>query len=181
LSVNKGFTRFDDPIIPQDLATKLYVDTEIAAIPPPAGGGQTFARIVKKADETVNNSSTLQDDDELLFTPAINKNYAGFLMYFVSTGSTPDLSAAFSIPSGATMLWLGNNQHFRHVETGSADATTRIDFGNTAGDRMQSTWFRLIMGATAGNCIFQWAQRVATVEDTKILAGSLLVVWEETA
>jgi len=145
-----------------------------------AGGGKTFAKVVKPDDETVNNSTTLQDDDDLTFTPTINKVYHYFLMLLKNSSSVADMDTAFSIPSGATMEWLGFGDTWSwQTQDPLTDATVEVKHSADGTNQMTSTYGRLIMGSTAGNVTLQWAQTAAEVSDTKVLKGSMLIVWEE--
>ncbi len=213
-------TRFDDPTIPDDLATKKYVDsgggssplttkgdlfgfsTVDARIPigtngqrltadsaqalglkwetPTGGSGLTFAKVVKSVDETINSSTTMQDDDELLFTPNINKVYAGILLLWWTSPSTPDFKCAFTIPTGATGQWMEANAIFRFSGQDDTDIANVIPQTGSGGFlKTLSNYFRIEMSSTAGTVNFQWAQNVSNASNTTVNAGSTLVVWEE--
>jgi len=142
-------------------------------------GGKTFAKVIKSADQTVNNSTTKIDDDELLFTPAINKTYHGILLLCLDSSAVADMDLVFTVPTGATI--------FGSV-IGDWDPGTPVDWSNMASewnlftsgnDQVIEQHFRLIMSSTAGAVTLQWAQGTAEVSDTKVLEGSLLLVWEE--
>ena len=145
----------------------------------PSGGGLTFAKVVKSVDQTVNNSSTLQDDDELKFTPNINKAYFGTMFTIYSSGTTPDLKSAFSLPTGASGEWLASNGLWRMATQSFPDITTAIAQISGIVAQTFAEYFRIQMGSTAGEIIYQWSQNVANVSDTKVLIGSCLVVYEE--
>jgi len=169
-------TRFGaDPLVDLEIANKRYVDNSSG------GSGLTFARVVKSVDEIVNNSSTLQDDDELLFTPTVNKIYFIMLFLFNSSNSTADFKGLCSIPTGATSTRMFENGIWRELPTLQAtESSTNIEQTNNVSTAVftSASYQRLVMGATAGNFIWQWAQRTATVFDTKLLAGSTLIAWE---
>jgi len=145
-----------------------------------AGGGQTFARIVKKADETVSNSNTLQDDNELLFAANASKTYHVFIIFFNNSSATADFRYSLSIPTGATAL-RGSSTWHHTADQGTADWTGTQNLAMATGNKMTYLSGRVIIGTTSGNVVFQWAQQTAEVFDTKVLEGSLLVAWEETA
>lgn len=143
-----------------------------------AGGGKTFAKVVKSSDETRQSDTTLTDDSQLLFTPTINKTYSGYITLFYESGATPDFKLACTIPSGATAhrlegLWAAN------ADNQVSDFETSYFIAMTSGTRSTQLPFKLIMSSTAGDFNFQWAQNTSDASDTKVLAGSLLVVWEE--
>ncbi len=141
------------------------------------GGGQTFARIVKTADQTVTSSTVLVDDDELLFTPAINKEYGFVLFLLYDADTTPDMKSAFTLPSGASGLKGTNN------DTGAnntEDVTTAtVSSGFTGQIRTSVTTGQFTMGGTAGNIILQWAQNTSDAAGTIMKTGSYFVIWEE--
>jgi len=137
----------------------------------------SIKQVVKLADETVNNSTTFQDDDELFLPVDLNKEYSGYCIFWFQSNTTPDLKATFSGPAGSAgkvsvfMTASNNSVGFG----GSPNVQTSIT-GNT---RMGIFQFILATAGTAGNLTFQWAQNTADVSDTKILKGSVLVMWGE--
>lgn len=169
-------TRFGpQPLLANEIANKAYVDAGSG------GTGQTFARVVKKIDETINSSTVLQDDDELFVALNANKIYTWLLLFYVNSGATPDFKYAFSIPAGATGLRMDVSQFFVVDDENTSAITTTVNFGTATPVKSSSNWGRVIMGGTAGNLQMQWAQLNSNAGDTTVEAGSLLVVWEETA
>jgi len=146
---------------------------------PAGGGGLIFAKVIKTVDETVNNSSTLQDDDVLLFTPNINKVYFGTIFTVFISGSTPDIKSAFTLPSGATGQWMASNALWRMGAQTWSTITTAISQVAGGSDQTFANYFRIQMGATAGDINYVWAQATANASDTKVLIGSALIVYEE--
>ena len=143
-------------------------------------GGNTFARIVKKADETVNNSTTFQDDDELVVALNANKTYGFILLIYLDTSSVADIKETFTIPSGAS----GDRSSSTDWSAGNTQVVAGITSSRThqsGGKGIIEIWGRCIVVGTAGNLQFQWAQNALEVSDTKVLEGSTLIVWEETA
>lgn len=145
------------------------------------GSGLIFAKIVKAADETVNNSDVMQDDDELLFTPTINKVYGFTLRLFVDSPAARDLKVAFTLPTGATgefnpaLIWRSDAQ----ILTKDILTPVTVPTGSSATSYIIPITGRIIMSSTAGDANFQWAQANASAEDSKVLKGSFLVLWEE--
>ena len=144
---------------------------------PSGGAGQTFFAVTKNADETVNNSNTLQDDDDFVFAAAANKSYSGYIILWMTSDTKADFKFAFTVPTAATGLrltdtWNGTNDQ-AHT---SATSATVVQWSFTT--RTMTVQFRFVIGANAGNVNFQWAQKLATVEDTKMLQGSMILAWE---
>jgi len=181
MSQEPKVTRFGaSPLIDSELATKKYVDDSGGG----GGSGKTFAVLVKPVEQIVNNSDVLQDDDDLTFTPTINNEYVIMLYLRFNSGNVPDLKFAFSVPAGATVVAASAGATlFRNLTqvTQTTDFTAaKTVVTNTVPQTVGIMAF-LQMGATAGDCTIQWAQNTAAVEDTKMLAGALMVVWENGA
>ena len=124
--------------------------------------------LIKTSDETVNNSSTLQNDDTFTFSVAANKTYAITAFLRISTNGTADFTCQWSLPASATAhafafsTAVGASGEF----TEAAPPTL-----SSVGNYLQIT-ATIIVGATAGTAVLQWAQRVADPSDTKVLAYS---------
>jgi len=137
-----------------------------------------YSKTVKGIDQTVNNSATLVDDSEIFFSGKANTDYQfDLLIYFEST-STADLKTAFSLPSGASgdvniADWTSLDS------SGTQDITSSDDHNGGSGVRAVELHGRILMGSTPGLVRFRWAQVTATVEDTKVLRGSKLTVYQE--
>lgn len=166
---NPGDT-FDYKVVPaaitadRTLNLPLLLETETV---------RTGGKVRKAADETVNNSANLQNDDALLFTPAVNSAYHVKFIVFLITGGTPDFKWAVTVPAGAEFAGVSNyvGKDANAITTGVAAEA----FGtSTTTNQVLTIEGILTMGATAGNCQFQWAQNTATAEDTKVLTNSLL-------
>lgn len=136
--------------------------------------------VLKATDEVVNNSDALQNDDELLYAMAANTRYEITLyIYNQSATTTPKMKGGFTVPAGclvAGVQW--------YTTTGVAGG-----IGNISATSLAAPWycatskacylivqFLLQNKAAAGNFQFQWAQNVATIEDTKVMADSLLII-----
>ena len=173
MSVNKGLTRIDDAIIPDELVRLSQIGG--------GGAGLTVARVVKKTDETITSDTTLQDDDELKFTPEINKQYFGMIITWIDAVDNGGMKHAFSIPTGATIEWMASGALWRAYSQlqNEADGTIAIGTSNVPGKKNAATYFKLKMGSTAGDVIYQWAQNTSNATSTTIEAGSLLLIWEE--
>ena len=144
------------------------------------GSGNTYARVVKKVDQTVNSTVTPEDDDELLVALNANKTYGWQLWLFVKSISAGGYRTDFTLPSGASGEM--SNQAFNSVTIADAIDMTTVRTHATD-DTVQFLPFvgRAITNSTAGNLQFQFAQDSSNGGNTTTLAGSYLVVWEETA
>ena len=144
----------------------------------------TTAVIVRKtADEAVASSATLQDDDHLKFALAANEAWA-FEAFIIANGdSAKDIKFAFTVPSGATLMWSGLGLH--------VDAADETDFKvgyvvvasgtqETFGVRgsLVRAPYRLygtvVNSTTAGDLQLQWAQRVSDATATTVFENSWL-------
>jgi len=173
MSQEPKVTRFGaDPTRAQEVATKAYVDAG-------GGSGLTFAKVVKTVDQTINNTNTLQDDDELKFTPNINKTYWIYIFLFLTIPSASDFKSSLSLPAGATARRPSDLIRSGSQTASSVWTTAGFIAGSGTANRCLQRLGRMIMGATAGDCILQWAQNTAIVEDTSVLQGSFLIAWEE--
>jgi hypothetical protein len=168
----------------------FYIYTTAWKGPYSTGGGGSDSRlsvVVKSADETVNNSSTLQNDDELLFSVSANKTYLVDLYLRLNGGVTPDFKFAWSLPAGASYNWAaegeggsgGINIYWSPKDTaqGSQQALSTTTFSvNGSANTPQGLHLTaiLMIAGTAGTATLQWAQNVATVADSKVLANSIL-------
>jgi len=160
-----GVTRPDVPRIPQDLATKLYVDSQL----------HPLFQIIKPTDETVNNDISLQPDNDFLFPVEAGFTYYGYHFMFVISPSAADIRDRWTTPSATT------GRRLAAAAAGdSARSTTGITatFNHACNGTQQSlfeTFFLVIVND--GNMQFQWGQQTATVGDTTINAGSALIVY----
>jgi len=171
MSQEPKVTRFGAlPLIDSELATKAYVDSS-------SGGGQTFLKVVKSVDETINNSDTLQDDDELFGALPINLTYTFLCVIYGTATGFADMKFTFTVPSGASGTF-GNGvlAYFNGTGTDAYGVSRAV---SSSGTKQYVTCGRVIMGATAGDLNFQWAQNNIEVSDATVFAGSLLLVWQE--
>jgi len=161
-----------DPLLDLEIANKQYVDNNSSA-------GNTFARVVKKVREVRDNDTTLTDDAELFISmDGDNRNYGFLMMLFYASGTTPDFSYTFTVPSGALADWMLDTW----VSAGNmtmVDENFRVDVTvNSAALHMLCISGFVRMGSTAGDLTFQWAQRVSAGTDVDVFEGSYLVMWD---
>jgi len=140
-----------------------------------------IAKIYKTADETVNDSSTLQNDNHLVFSIGANEKWSFELVLFYTSGTTPDIKFAITVPSGATLKWGPSQALYGTSGTWVLTAITEVS-GNSVAVAGQAAavmcvvfWGYVANSTNAGNVQLQWAQEVANASDTKVLAGSHLI------
>ena len=154
-------------------------DVTIAAASPTAN---TFARVVKKVDEVINTTATLHDDVELKVTLNINKIYSGILLIYLQSVAAAGFKWSMSVPAGAT----GRRKGGGTTPWESAGMGSTVDIAATNSNATDNNiqcielHFKIVMAGTAGDFVFRWAQSTSNAGDTKVLVGSLLVIYEET-
>jgi len=136
--------------------------------------------IVKSTDETRNNDTTLTDDSELVFTPQINTSYFICIFMMYESGATANIKHAVSIPAGATAFRINQSWDPSNHRNGTNWTTSSTRSGGGAGViRFVPMHGRLVMGGTAGDFAYQWAQSVSSAQDTIIVEGACMLVFEE--
>jgi len=168
-------TRFGaDPLLDLEIANKRYVDNS-------GGSGLTFAKIVKTIDEVRDTDTTLRDDSELFFTPTINNIYHIMVIIDYRSASNADWKYVVTVPSGATAKkWVGNwNPDTDRFADTWTDVSPTVDGVGVAIDSWVQMMGILVMGSTAGDFNFQWGQVTSQATDTTVMAGSLMLVWEQ--
>lgn len=147
-----------------------------------SGGGSSnvFARVVKKVTEIVNNSNTQQDDDELFVALNANKTYGFLVVLFWNVGAIPDLLYGFTAPTDATGKY--TNSTISSDTSVITTALSNLNFApGTTPDRMSIIFGTVKNLTNAGDFTCQWSQNTPTVEDSKMLEGASLLMWEEKA
>jgi hypothetical protein len=141
------------------------------------GGGGSSGIVVKykSADETVNNSATLQNDDHLFFSIGANETWTFRFVLFANSGTTPDLKAAVSAPSGASCIYAAIDAEAAVTtpQVTTCGTATALLSGNGAYDVYEVVG-TVVNGATAGTVTLQWAQNTATAANTIVAAGSYM-------
>ncbi len=132
--------------------------------------------IMKTADQLVNNSETLVNDLHLKFPLKANKRYAGYIMLRLDSPTAADMDITFNDISGAVnddfVDGIGNN-----AENGTAFGTERV-IATDAAAEVHMIYFWITTASTAGDLQFKFAQTVATVANTFVRSGSMMVVFE---
>ncbi len=137
--------------------------------------------VIKPSDQTVNNSSTLVDDTALTFAIAANKKWiCDILLYITSVTLTPDFKLQINVPAGATLKGLADGIYLSGVTQRNVQQIvggSPYTFNDNTNTLVNTILIHIAVtnGANAGNVTLQWAQASATVEDTKVLAGSYLI------
>ena len=130
---------------------------------------------VKTADEVVNNSDAYQNDDELVIPIDANSRWNLLLFIFYNTPAAADLRYRLTVPSGMTGTLFDGN--FGLSIRGTTEITAARFPNGDGTNQVTQQWADIQAGAVGGNVTLQWAQRVATVGDTTMLAGSWILGW----
>lgn len=163
------------PIVPAGAATKGYVDA--------ASTGEIIIR--RTANEDYASSAVMHNDSLLLFPAATNTIYRVRIeAFYLSTVAT--VKAGIALPAGATMVGEISNDTTGANLNGTGGGVSRGMFiegtVNAAAPvtaaspnyKKISLYATIVMGATAGNVAFQWAQTSGNASPTTIKANSTL-------
>lgn len=150
----------------------------MGSISNPSGGDSRVAVAGKSSQEIVNNSDVYQNDDDLVLPVEANERALVFIVLRPNTPSgTPDLKWQFTVPAAAEYHVI-NCGLIGAAATGgvvTAVSTEKTGIGISDIDALDILFLVYIGGANAGNIQFQWAQNLATAEDTKMRAGSSMI------
>jgi hypothetical protein len=152
-------------------------------------GGRIFASQInaltglyarKTANQTITSSTTLTNDTQLVVPVAANNSYSFDLeVWYNGAGpGTGDLKYFFTIPAGATFiaaqLAIANPIALTMGQFTNASAA-QITFCNGTGNPFPvRVWGTLVVGATAGNFQYQWAENTSNGTGTTVQSGSTL-------
>lgn len=129
------------------------------------------AKVVRKtALQTINNSTTLINDDHLLLAVGIDEVWLFQLFCIHDFSSAADLDVSFTVPANATVLW-GEPS----VQPSTKTAGQELFIAGSAKDSIIQLQGIVVVGDTAGNLQFQWAQNAAIVTDCRVEANSVLI------
>ena len=154
----------------------IGVEPGYAEVPDP----HTIVR--KPVDEIVSNSNAFQNDDHLFFAVGANEVWSIFAIIRFYSTTTADISFTWARPTGGELM--GVHAGAIGVLASTVDpADPRRDgvfpqagagllFDN---ERWFMFWGTYVGGANAGNLQLQWAQRIAEVSDTRVLANSYII------
>ena len=143
------------------------------------------SRIYKKtADETVNNSNVLQDDDELTAIPLeANSTYEVQIILYYSSSNVADIKTRTNFSAiDRAYAGVANTINTANAATTSAlsDAVqgSNVDLscGGPGADPTLAFIRLAVRTISAMTLNILWAQNTAEVSDTKMRAGSRVVV-----
>lgn len=128
----------------------------------------------KDSSVPVNNSTVLKNDEELFIALKANTKYAFEYFLRVQGPSTADIDITFVGPTGS----VGGFQNHGEPNSELSLGTEKLLATGASSPADKSGLGFITTGGTAGNLQLQWAQNVAVVGDSEILAGSWLAVME---
>lgn len=144
----------------------------------PSWGDLPVQFLSKTALQSVNNSTTLTNDNHLAFPVAASKTYR-FLGILMATWSTGAFKYAFTTPSGAT----GKCFLERAASTNNVGGVVDLTTGGSTSTTSLTNAPLLIAGhmdnsTNAGTLQFQFAQSSQQLNNTSLLQGSGIIVFE---
>jgi hypothetical protein len=164
-------------LTPQFAAGTTITAASLASVAPLAG--------FKFADQNSGQSNTaLVNDTDLFLTLAAGGVYLGDGMIIYSASTAADYQATFTVPAGATLAWspypyLGTGGSYVAIPSPlAAAATITADGQGTATSVVFPLQFSVVMGATAGNLQWQFAQNNSDASNLNTRAGSYLRAWK---
>lgn len=128
----------------------------------------------KSIDESLISNNVAQNDDELFVALEANATYRIAADLISNSGTTPDISYSWSIPTSATGAWTITSLVGAAVYLGSLawSATAAIDgTGADAYSRVEGT----MKTTNAGTLQLKWAQTTSNATNTYVRANSLLI------
>jgi hypothetical protein len=136
--------------------------------------------VFQLADQAVNNSTAVVSSNALVI-PLLPKERGTFKAQIFFTGSaTADIKFAMLYPSGAT-CWYGSPTNLKYGSGDTVSVSNVQDAGSTIVLGTAGTTKRMVeitgfvqTTGTSGDLVVRFAQVVATVADTEILANSSL-------
>lgn len=138
-------------------------------------------KVYMTSDQTFTQSNTtMQNVTEMVFAVGANEIWAFTLMIIVDSGATPDLKWQFTVPSGGSL-------HGTAIQLDPAGANeikatlaaNPLDIVGTGAGLPRAVCVcigEITNGSTAGNLQLQGAQNTSDASDSKLIAGSYLVL-----
>src|SRR3990167_8749724 len=132
---------------------------------------------IKTSDVSVQSDNTVNDDSQLRFMVSANEWVFGHAVIFITSGTTPDFRYNFSVPVGATGTRFDAALSAVVMSVTATLVTEETAIATTGAKQAIFIPFSLLVGSTAGEVIFRWAQNTSTASNTTVHAGSYIKVW----
>lgn len=137
---------------------------------------------VRKAnDETISSDDTMTADAELKLALPINSTYTVLINVGYNSGTTPDFKFDILVPTGATLdasvAYFNQAAGTVSVVGNLASDTDVAALGAGPTDIGVMVIACVLMGSTAGDTAFRWAQNTNTASNTTVYAGSSMIAF----
>lgn len=159
-----------------------------------AGAGITAASLAgaaplaayKFGDQNSGQSNTvLQSDSDLSIAMAAAGTYVGYGMIIYSASTVADYQCTFTVPAAAVGWWspgvttnTGGGAFTQPAVPLAFGATAALGGQGTASNQWFGVQFSVVMGATAGNLQWQFAQNTSDATNLNTRAYSYLLAWK---
>jgi hypothetical protein len=162
----------------------IYADTSDAGLKYCNNGNiHSFETIVvKPSDEPISSNATLQDDNDFVYAVTANGVYEAEYFVLYNSPTTADFQYTFTLPSGASGYKASVSSPI--ATTSCSDTSSSItnnsitQINNNVGGSGNVCSLRIytlvLVGGTAGNVQFRWAQAVSDAGNTTVLAKSIM-------
>lgn len=135
----------------------------------------------KLSTESVTSNTTLQNDDALVVAVDANAVYVLTCMVKYDGAAAGDIKIGWSVPAGCELDFVAqalattaalytDDQNFTGEES-SVATFGALGTGTVAAIQMTGL---VVVGGTAGNVQFQWAQGTSSATATRVFANSFL-------
>lgn len=129
----------------------------------------------KTAVESVAATTTYQSDDQLQVAVEAGAVYQAHLHINYTSPAGSGIRVRLSLPAGATAPgWTGGFWTGSVIDLDMATGTSGI--ASTGSSDPMDGWGLIIVGATAGTVIVQWAQSSTNAGSTSVNPGSYLTL-----
>lgn len=142
-----------------------------------------FANPRKRDSEQKTSDTSLSNDGHLFFAIAANENWMFQVTLFVDGTTNADIKTAFTVPSGATLVWSGIGLEIAASDGKGVKIGTTIQVSGTSAEYgllgvgtklLLQLWGTVINAGNAGNVQLQWAQVVSDGSSTTVFINSWL-------
>jgi len=140
---------------------------------------------VKTSNQSVNNTTVKVSDTALTLPLAASATYHVSMIVIASGPAGADWAQTWSFPAGTTGVQFIHGPELpvttvrsTNIQARSASLSTNLSYGTdgTENSAIREELF-LTTAGTAGNLTLTWAQQVATVGATTVLAGSWITAY----